>query len=229
MTYNAKNYTEQGGEKTVIGGELKIDQEGKVTFGGTSFKPIACQADSAANTVAGLKDEFNDLLAKIQAAGLMERAFITAEEDSSIENKINTLTTYTNVSGEDEAWVTDALIHSSELIPAGTEITINNPAIGGEKYILEAPTRTLWLSDVIKGQNEAVPTRTKLNLHTSQAFDFTISGLEDDLTTDLTFKAVTAKGAGLAGTHQSEKDFGEHVILTTTGLADVTFTADSEE
>ena len=69
MTYNAKNYTEQGGEKTVIGGELKIDQEGKVTFGGTSFKPIACQADSAANTVAGLKDEFNDLLAKIQAAG----------------------------------------------------------------------------------------------------------------------------------------------------------------
>ncbi len=29
MSYNAKNYTEQGGEKTVIGGELVIEEEPK--------------------------------------------------------------------------------------------------------------------------------------------------------------------------------------------------------
>ena len=31
MTYNTKNYTEQGGEKTVIGGELVIEEGAKIT------------------------------------------------------------------------------------------------------------------------------------------------------------------------------------------------------
>ncbi len=31
MSYNAKNYTEQGGEKTIIGGELVIEEGAKVT------------------------------------------------------------------------------------------------------------------------------------------------------------------------------------------------------
>ena len=228
MGYNTRNYTEQGGDKTIIGGELKIGGEGKVTFSGTIMKPAAGQADSTASTVTALKDEVNALLAKLQDAGLMERAIIVLEEDSATDNKINTLTTYTNVSGFSDAWVTDALIQSSELIPAGTKITINNPAIGGEGYVLETPTRTLWLSDVIKGQNEAVGTRTKLNLHTSQAFDFTVSGSEDDFTTDLTFQVVVSNGLDLAETHQAEKDFGEYVILTSKVLADVTFAADAE-
>ena len=30
MTYNTKNYTEQGGEKTVIGGTLEIKDEATV-------------------------------------------------------------------------------------------------------------------------------------------------------------------------------------------------------
>jgi len=30
MSYNCKNYTEQGGEKTVIGGTLEIAEGGKV-------------------------------------------------------------------------------------------------------------------------------------------------------------------------------------------------------
>lgn len=30
MSYNAKNYTEQGGEKTVIGGTLEFGPESKV-------------------------------------------------------------------------------------------------------------------------------------------------------------------------------------------------------
>jgi hypothetical protein len=67
MSYNTKNYTEQGGDKTVIGGILEIKQEASVTG-----LPIAeNQADSIATDVAGLTTDFNALLAKLKAAGLM--------------------------------------------------------------------------------------------------------------------------------------------------------------
>jgi len=67
MSYNTKNYTEQGGDKTVIGGILEIKQEAAVTG-----LPIAeNQADSTAIDVAGLVTDFNALLAKLKAAGLM--------------------------------------------------------------------------------------------------------------------------------------------------------------
>ena len=67
MSYNTKNYTEQGGDKTVIGGTLEIKQEASVTG-----LPIAeNQADSTATDVAGLVADFNALLAKLKAAGLM--------------------------------------------------------------------------------------------------------------------------------------------------------------
>lgn len=67
MSYNTKNYTEQGGDKTVIGGTLEIKQEASVTG-----LPIAeNQADSTATDVAGLVTDFNALLSKLKAAGLM--------------------------------------------------------------------------------------------------------------------------------------------------------------
>ncbi len=67
MSYNTKNYTEQGGDKTVIGGTLEIKQEASVTG-----LPVAeNQADSTAIDVAGLVIDFNALLAKLKAAGLM--------------------------------------------------------------------------------------------------------------------------------------------------------------
>jgi hypothetical protein len=72
MGYNSKNYTEQGGEKTVIGGELEVAAEGKLTFNGTELKPALIQADSSAVDVAALVTDFNSLLAKLKAAGLME-------------------------------------------------------------------------------------------------------------------------------------------------------------
>lgn len=114
MSYNAKNYTEQGGEKTVIGGSLEIKAGASVTgltstaapasetaLGGvkavskgsgdtveakigTDAKlyvptypvvpeiPVtANQADSTATDAAGLVTDFNALLAKLKAAGLM--------------------------------------------------------------------------------------------------------------------------------------------------------------
>jgi hypothetical protein len=65
---NVKNYTEQGGSKTVIGGTLEIAEGGQVLG---LFTPAAFQADSVATDVAGLVTDFNALLAKLKAAGLM--------------------------------------------------------------------------------------------------------------------------------------------------------------
>lgn len=67
-TYNVKNYSEQGGENLVIGGTLQLEGS-LVNAGGDAL--IANQADSTATTVAGLKDDFNALLAKLKASGLM--------------------------------------------------------------------------------------------------------------------------------------------------------------
>ncbi len=71
---NVKNFTEQGGETTVIGGVLDIAAGGKLTFTGTELKPAAFQANSEATTIAGLVADFNALLAKLIAAGLMAEA-----------------------------------------------------------------------------------------------------------------------------------------------------------
>ena len=68
---NVKNFTEQGGEKTVIGGTLEINAEGKLTFAGVELKPAQAQADSSASTIAGLVTDFNALLAKLKTAGMM--------------------------------------------------------------------------------------------------------------------------------------------------------------
>lgn len=79
-TYNAKNYTEQGGETTHFGGTVVFDSGCAVqgfpvpaatatALGGV--KKAAKQDDSTATTVAALKDDFNALLAKLIAAGIM--------------------------------------------------------------------------------------------------------------------------------------------------------------
>ena len=115
MSYNTKNYTEQGGEKTVIGGTLEIKQGASVTglpsytlpaatasaLGGVkaatksegdtvevklgsdkklyapaypvvpAFPVAATQGDSTADSVSALVTDFNALLSKLKAAGLM--------------------------------------------------------------------------------------------------------------------------------------------------------------
>ena len=66
--YNTKNYTEQGGETTVIGGAIKIS--GAIQ-NGDGARLIANQAESTATDVAGLKADLNALLTELKAAGLM--------------------------------------------------------------------------------------------------------------------------------------------------------------
>lgn len=113
MSYNTKNYTEQGGARTVIGGEIEILAGAKIKadegaevegFGGSEYTlppatdetlggiivgsglsveedgtlsadgitKAANQADSTATDAAGLVTDFNALLDKLKAAGLME-------------------------------------------------------------------------------------------------------------------------------------------------------------
>lgn len=67
MSYNAKNYTEQGGEKTVIGGELVIEEGAKVT----GLPVLENQSASTAETVEVLVTDFNALLSKLKTAGIM--------------------------------------------------------------------------------------------------------------------------------------------------------------
>ena len=67
MSYNAKNYTEQGGEKTVIGGELVIEEGAKVT----GLPVLDNQPASTAATVEDLVTDFNALLTKLKATGIM--------------------------------------------------------------------------------------------------------------------------------------------------------------
>ena len=69
---NVKNYAEPGGEKWVVGGTLEISAEGEFILGGATLARAANQADATATTIADLKADFNALLAKLQAAGLME-------------------------------------------------------------------------------------------------------------------------------------------------------------
>ena len=67
--YNTKNYTEQGGEVTHIGGKLIFEKGAQVEG---AFAPAENQAASTATQVNGLKSDFNDLLMKLKEAGLMQ-------------------------------------------------------------------------------------------------------------------------------------------------------------
>ena len=69
---NVKNYAEQGGDKWVVGGTLEVTAEGQLLLDGIPLARASTQADSTATTIADLKGDFNALLAKLQAAGLME-------------------------------------------------------------------------------------------------------------------------------------------------------------
>lgn len=74
--YNAKNYTEQGGDVTHIGGKLIIEDGGSIE----GLPAAENQGASEASTIAALKEDFNGLLNKLKAAGLMTA---DAESDTS--------------------------------------------------------------------------------------------------------------------------------------------------
>lgn len=65
--YNTKNYTEQGGDITHIGGKLIIEPGAEVT----GLPAAGNVPESTATTVAGVKDDLNAVIAALKAAGLM--------------------------------------------------------------------------------------------------------------------------------------------------------------
>lgn len=71
MDYNTKNYTEQGGDKTVILGTLEIKEGATVNGLPSSFTPAENQIDSTAEDITSLVSDFNSLLLKLKSAGLM--------------------------------------------------------------------------------------------------------------------------------------------------------------
>jgi hypothetical protein len=92
MSYNTKNYREQGGERDVIGGELAVIAGGKVTvvgdidvptggeinmiggslkYGTIVVRPAIFQVASTASDAAGAVVDLNRLIAKLKANGLM--------------------------------------------------------------------------------------------------------------------------------------------------------------
>ncbi len=75
--YNTKNYTEQGGERTVIGGELVIAPGGKLTDNSgaseeTEAVTLPYLANSTQSTAANVVKDFNALLILMRAQGLMD-------------------------------------------------------------------------------------------------------------------------------------------------------------
>ena len=66
MSYNVKNYTEQGGEKTVIGGTLEIKEGASVTGLPSSPAEItAATANALGGVIAAAKAESDTVEAKI--------------------------------------------------------------------------------------------------------------------------------------------------------------------
>ena len=67
MSYNAKNYTEQGGEVTHIGGKLVFDEGGRIAGfpGAENFTP------KNTNTAADIRSDLNGLITKLKNAGII--------------------------------------------------------------------------------------------------------------------------------------------------------------
>jgi hypothetical protein len=71
---NIKNYLEQGGDKWIVNGTLEITADGEITIDGTPINRVTAQTESIAVTVTELKDDLNNLIAKLKNSGLMADA-----------------------------------------------------------------------------------------------------------------------------------------------------------
>ena len=67
MSYNTKNYTEQGGDVTHIGGKLVFDEGGSIAGfpGAENFTP------KNTNTASDIRNDLNTLIKKLKDAGIM--------------------------------------------------------------------------------------------------------------------------------------------------------------
>ncbi len=140
--YNTKNYTEQGGEKTVIGGELVIEAgaELKVLSGATftnenegeevETTTVPYMAPSTQSSAANVAKDLNGLIALLKAAGLMNTTAPTISITTQPED--TACNTNGSVSLSVAASVTDGrplgyqwYSNSTETTVGGTKVTPN--------------------------------------------------------------------------------------------------------
>ena len=70
MGYNAKNYVEQGGDVTVVGGELNVPATGKISKAGTQANHIADITNEATGTQ--IATAVNAILAALEGVGILK-------------------------------------------------------------------------------------------------------------------------------------------------------------
>ena len=70
MSYNAKHYVEQGGDVTVIGGELNVAAGGKISKAGTQANHIADITNEATGTQ--IATAVNAILAALEGVGILK-------------------------------------------------------------------------------------------------------------------------------------------------------------
>ena len=140
MSYNVKNYTEQGGEKTVIGGAREFKEGASIT----GLPSAINQAASTATTVVGVKDDFNALLLKLKDAGLM-----TPDAWNVSVSKISTPSgndLIANQSKVTDIAITDNVITVSVPVKDLVAFPSSNPAQGTHKWV--GMNITTGLSDI---------------------------------------------------------------------------------
>ena len=69
---NVKNYQVQGGERLIIGGTIEVEGEGSILVDDVPFGPAESQAPSTAETVEGVRDDLNQLITALTAAGVLK-------------------------------------------------------------------------------------------------------------------------------------------------------------
>ena len=70
MSYNAKNYVEQGGDVTVVGGELNVAAGGKISKAGTQANHIADIGNEATGTQ--IATAVNAILAALEGVRILK-------------------------------------------------------------------------------------------------------------------------------------------------------------
>jgi len=145
--YNTKNYTEQGGERTVIGGELVIAPGGKLTDNSgvpdeEETAKIPYLANSTQSTAADVVKDFNALLTLLRAGGFMDSVaptitIITQPVDQNVAVDGSAELTVAGSCSDGRAVAYQWYSNTVNSATGGTQITT-----GGTATTYSAPTTT---------------------------------------------------------------------------------------
>ncbi|WP_338077247.1 head fiber protein [Acetivibrio straminisolvens] len=126
MSYNTKNYTEQGGEKTVIGGTLEIKEGASVT--GLSADPLLVATEETLGGVkAAAADEGDTVEIKIGEDGKLYAPTYPTDATESVSGLVKMAANQADSIAEDTATlVTDfnallAKLKAAELMATDEE------------------------------------------------------------------------------------------------------------